>query len=175
MRLRLFVLVALVCAGSSCRRYVEARPPKPAAQETVFLLAVAVSPDSALKLARFCLGAVLGDIQLPKASATHTTIATHYSSSRRGGGVRQVAIMALIRSSSNMGAPATLIELGGWALDQAQAPNPRQRAGLPSTALSTNAPALKTPRAVTPRDTTDWYHVQVVLAEFEKAGARRLP
>lgn len=175
MRFYRLLLLALV-AGAACQRSAETQPPKAAQQETVFLLAVAASPDSALNLARYCLGEVSGSIQLPQVRATHTTIATHYSSSRSGGGVRQVAIMALVRHDPKATTATTLVELGGWALDQAQTQtNPRARPRVPSTALSTNAPALKTPRAVTPRDSADWFALHVVLAAFEKAGARRMP
>jgi hypothetical protein len=46
---------------------------------------------------------------------------------------------------------------------------------MPTTPLSLNAPALKTPRAVTAADTSDHGNLGIVNDAFLRMGARRVP
>ena len=73
-------------------------------------------------------------------------------------------------------APVTALELRAFALDMAQpAPAGPRRSPFPATALSTNAPTLRTPRPITPADTVDWQSLLLVAESLELKGARRLP
>ncbi len=138
---------------------------------------VPVSPDSALKLARHALGEIPGSVQMPRVRRDLTTVSTHYSRTRRGGGQTQVAIMAgVARMAVDSAQPATRVELRGWMLDLPVPAPPRQRrSDLPVTAITTDAPVIRTPRAVTARDTIDAANLEFVLAGLLRHGARRVP
>ena len=140
-------------------------------------LAVHATPDSAVKLARFALGSIDGTIQIPQVRPTFTRVSTHYTRNRHGGGTRQVAIiLAVDRKMSDSVNVVTLVELSGWALDLAQQQSASaRRAGVPATPLSTNAPALRQPRLLTQRDTSDYGAVVAIAEMLERHGARRLP
>jgi hypothetical protein len=143
----------------------------------VYSMALPVLPDSALKVVRFALGTIDGSIQLPQIRPKLTTISTHYTRNRRGGGHTQVAVMVAIdRRPLASESPATAIELSAWALDLAQPTTASQRrSGMPQTPVSTNAPALRRPRAVTPNDTSEFRVLLTVLEEFQRLGARKHP
>ncbi len=143
----------------------------------VYTLALPAAPDSALKLARFALGAIDGLQQLPQIRPKMTIISTHYVRNRRGGGQTEVAVMVAVdRQPADTVRVTTVVELRAWALDMAQQQTAGQRrSGVPQTALSTNAPALRRPRGITPADTADWRSLTSVLEAFEKLGAQRLP
>jgi len=148
------------------------------ANSVVFGYELAARPESALTAARFALGTIDGAIQLPQIRPKFTTISTHYTRSRRGGGHRQVAIIIAVDREAMMRdtLSVTGLELRAFALDMAQpAPAGPRRSPFPATALSTNAPALRTPRPVTPADTADWQAMLLVAESLELKGARRIP
>ncbi len=165
------LFVAAAC-GATTRAGSSGRP-----EPAVFLFDVAAHPDSALKLAKFALGAVDGTVQLPQVRPEMTSVSTHYTRSRRGGGQTQVAIMvAIARRVADTLAPVTQLEVSAWALDMAQQPpSGQRRGGFSGTALSNNAPALRRPRAITPQDTVDFRALEHVVEAFEAKGARRRP
>lgn len=169
--------VALAFAAS-CSSATQSAPnaaakPVPA----VYTLEVAATPDSAVKLAKFAMGAIDGTLSLPRVRPAVTTVSTHYVRNRRGGGQTEVAVMAAVhRQIADSARPVTLVELSAWALDsQQQQTVAQRRSGMPATPLSQNAPALKTPRAITVADTTDWRALNDVLDAFVQGGARIKP
>jgi hypothetical protein len=138
------------------------------------MLEVAAAPDSAVKLAKYAMGAIDGTISLPRVRPKLTTVSTHYVRNRRGGGHTEVAVMAAI--STEPRDSVTLVELSAWALDMQQEQTYAQRRSrTPATPLSQNAPALKTPRAITVADTSDWRALSDVLDAFVQGGARIKP
>ena len=141
------------------------------------MLVVPALPDSALRIARHALGEIAGTPQLPRVRSDLTTVSTHYSRDRNGGGRTEVAVMIGIgRAVVDSTLPATLVELRAWALDLPhQLTTAQRRAGVPMTAVTTNAPAIRTPRAVTVRDTVDAANIEYVLGGLLRSGARRLP
>jgi hypothetical protein len=169
----ILLMVGACSSGSGSNGPATAPRPAPA----VFLLEISVQPDSAVKLAKFALGAIDGTLQLPQIRSARTSLSTHYSRPRRGGGQTDVAVIAVInRSVHDTLAPVTAIEVGAWALDMAQQQSSSQRrSGFPATALSTNAPALRRPRAITVADTIDFRTLEYVIEAFEAHGARRRP
>ena len=147
----------------------------PEAPPTFYVFAIPALPDSALKLAEFALGAIDGTIGLPQIKPKFTTLSTHYTRPRHGGGQREVAIMAAVdRVAESTTPPSTLVELAAFTLDFAQAQSPGQRAArVPNTALSSNAPALKRPVPLSQRDSVDWRSFQVVIDALVSAGGKR--
>lgn len=166
----LVLLAAFACSSATAGPRGSARP-----EPAVFRLDVAGQPDSALKLAKFALGAIDGTVQLPQVRSSMTSVATHYTRSRRGGGQTQVAvIVAVDRHVADSLAPITQVEVSAWALDLAhQATAGQRRSGFPSTALSTNAPAQRQPRAITPADTADFRALEYVVESLISQGAKR--
>ena len=166
------VAVVAACTGAATRQSTASPNP------VVFGYELTAPPESALVAARFALGTVDGSIQLPQIRPSYTTVSTHYTRDRRGGGQRQVAIIIAVDRASTRrdSVSVTAIELRAFALDMAQqvTPGPR-RTPMPQTALSTNAPALRTPRPITPVDTLDWHALQLVAQSLEARGARRIP
>jgi len=106
-----------------------------------------------------------------------TTVATHYERQRRGGGRTQVAVIAGVgRTVADPAAPVTIVELRAYTLDVAyQFTEADRRWGVPQTAVTTNQPALRNPRVVTPADTVDSRVLRIVLDGFVRRGAHRLP
>jgi len=162
----------IACSGGSASVQTEAAP----APQGV-MLAIAATPDSVVKLAKFALGSIEGKVQLPRIRPQMTTVANHYLRDRDGGGQTQVAVIAAIgRQVADTAKPVTHVELSVWVLDMPhQLTAAQRRAGVPSTPLTTNAPAIRHPRAMTEADTTYWKSLEVVVEAFAKHGARRLP
>jgi hypothetical protein len=164
----------LACGGGQ-----GALPPQPTAlapdQATYYVFAVPALPDSALKLAKFALGTIDGTISLPQIKPKFTTISTHYTRPRHGGGQREVAIIAAVdRVPVDGPTPATFVELAAYALDMAQAQTAGQRrAGVPNTAVSSNAPALRRPIPLSQRDTVDWRSFEAVIEALMSVGGKR--
>ena len=173
----LAILSAIVVVAACARAGTPVQQTGTTPNPVVFDYELAVRPESALTAARFALGTVDGTIQLPQIRPKFTTISTHYTRNRRGGGYRQVAIIIAVDREATLrdSAPVTALELRAFALDMAQpAPAGPRRSPFPSTALSTNAPALRTPRPITPVDTVDWQTLLLVAESLELKGARRL-
>ena len=171
-------IVSVVIVAACSRAGGPAPQASAAPTPVVFGFELAVRPESALTAARFALGTVDGAIQLPQIRPKFTTISTHYTRNRRGGGYRQVAIIIAVDREPTLrdSAQVTALELRAFALDMAQpAPAGPRRTPFPATALSTNAPALRTPRPITPVDTVDWQALLLVAESLELKGARRLP
>jgi hypothetical protein len=140
------------------------------------VLAIEASPDSALKLAKFALSLIEGVVQLPQVRPQMVTVANHATRNRDGGGQTQIAVIAAVDRKSQPGPSAsTLVELSVWILDMPHQLTPAQRrAGVPATPITTNAPAIKHPRAMTPADTTYWKSLEIVAEALVHHGARRL-
>lgn len=170
-----FAAIAVVAITSCGGNAPEPQTQPDPAVRTYFLLQVAMTPDRAVELAKFALGSIEGTVNLPQIRPKVITVSNHYLRDRRGGGQREVAVIAAIdRMIADPAAPVTTIEVAAWAIDLAQAPPPRRfgQPQIPSTALSTNAPATRQPRQITPRDTTDWQMLEVVVASMVSRGAR---
>jgi len=174
---RISVLIACGTVLTGCQSSAPAVGTSVRPAAAVYTLAVPATPDSAVKLAKSALGSIDGTVQLPQIRPKLTTVSTHYTRNRRGGGQTEVAVMVAIdRTPMDTAAHLTVVELRAWALDMAQQQTAGQRrSGSPQTALSTNAPALRRPRAITPVDTVDWQMLGYVLEALERLGARRLP
>ena len=168
-------VVSLACQTSASSTV--STVPDPNALPTRMFLAVGASPDSALKLAKFALGTIEGTVQMPKTRPQMFTVANHYLRNRDGGGQTQVAVIAALdRRVRDVLQPVTLVELSVWVLDIPQQLTPAQRrAGVPTTAVTTNAPRFKEPRAMTPSDTVYWRSLEYVADALVQHGARRLP
>jgi hypothetical protein len=167
--------LALICLGVACQRAGTAVPKSPQPQ-TAVLFAVNASPDSALKLARFSLGAISGIIQLPQVRPTYTSIATHYTRNRIGGGHSEIALIAAVSAVRADSTAGSMVELSAWILDRPHQLTPAQRnAGIPSTAITTNAPANPRPRPATVRDKEEWASIEHVAEVLLRGGARRVP
>ena len=151
--------------------------PIPIRAPAVYVFALPVLQESALKLATYALGEIDGQLQLPQVRPTFVSVATHYVRSRRGGGETQVAIVAALeRAVADSSHPMTTMELRAWALDaQERITESMRRSRLPMTALSLNAPALKTPRAITAADTSDYANLAIVHEAFLRLGGRSRP
>lgn len=172
-----FTVAGLIGCGGS---HQGSLPPQPTAfgpetPPTYFVFAVPALPDSALKLAKFALGTIDGSIGLPQIKPRITTVSTHYTRPRYGGGQREVAIIAAVdRVAESSVPPTTLVELAAFALDMAQAQTAAQRAArVPNTALSSNAPALRRPVPVSQRDTVDWRSFEAVIEALVSVGGKR--
>ena len=165
--------VAVLACSSQSADVQTASAPVPGS----FMLAVAAIPDSVLKLAKVAMAAIDGSLQLPTIRPTLTTVSTHYIRNRVGGGQTQVAVMAAIdRRMADPLSPVTIVQVSAWALDMPhQLSAAQRRAGVPATPITTNAPAIVRPRAITAADTTDWKSLEFVVEAFMKHGARRLP
>lgn len=172
------VAAALIAAIPSCAGNTPA-PDVPAdpSVRPYFLLALAAKPDSAVELAKFALGSVEGRVSLPQTRPKVITVSNHYVRDRRGGGQREVAVIAAIdRQIADSTAPVTTIEVAAWAIEMAEQTKQRRFGPQPpATALSTNAPATRQPRQITPRDTTDWQILELVVASLVSRGARIRP
>jgi hypothetical protein len=166
----------LACAGSTSGAAPEALAPAPRNddQPRAMILSVNATPDSVVKLAKYALKAIEGVVQMPKVRPQVTTIANHQLFNRDGGGQTQVAVIAAIdRRVQSADHPTTFVELSVWVLDMPQQISASQRrAGVPVTPLTTNAPAIKHPRAMTAADTTYWRSLEYVAEAFVKHGAR---
>jgi hypothetical protein len=166
--LSLFVVACASTAGGSS-------PGRPA--PAVFRLDVAGNADSVLKMTKFALAGIDGTMQLPQVRSSMTSVSTHYTRSRRGGGQTQVAIIvAFERHAADSLKPTTMVEVSGWAMDMAQqATAGQRRSNFPSTALSTNAPGNRQPRAITSADTLDYLAMTSVVEAFVARGAALRP
>jgi hypothetical protein len=157
--------------GSCAHAPPAAAPPAPINVR----LAVAAHPDSAVKLAKFAIGAIDGSVQLPKVLPTMTTVSTHYTRDGRRGRPTQIAVIAAVsRTVSDILSPVTIVQLSAWALETPEPLNWQPRRGMPVTPVTTGA-ASRPPRAITVADTSDWKLLEIVVEAFEKHGARRLP
>lgn len=169
--------IALVVALAGCRTPQAAEAPGPLRPPTIYTFALPALPDSALKLAKYALAEIDGQVQLPQVRPKFVSVSTHYIRTRRGGGQTQVAIIAgLERQVADSSQPMTLVELRAWALDtQERVTQSARRSGMPTTPLSLNAPAQKTPRAITAADVNDNGNLEIVYEAFVRLGARRIP
>lgn len=156
-------LFSAACATASPRR---AAPPE------VFVLDVPATFDSTVSLAKFALRAIDGSPQMPRVRPRTTSVSTHYTMPRHGGGHTEVAIIAAVtRTASD--SSHSIVELSAWLLDVAHQLTPAQRrAGIPMTAITTNAPVLNRPRSVTRADTAHFKSLEYVLESFVQHGAR---
>ena len=172
-----FAVIAVTAIASCGGGAPEPQTQPDPAVRTYFLLQVAMKPDSAVELAKFALGSIEGTVNLPQIRPKVITVSNHYLRDRHGGGQRQVAVIAAIdRTVTDAAAPVTTIEVAAWAVDMAEQVKQRRFGPQPpATALSTNAPATKQPRQVTPRDTTDWQLLEAVVGSFVSRGARIKP
>jgi len=141
------------------------------------MLAIAATPDSVVKLAKVALGSIEGKVQLPRVRPQMTTVANHYLRDRDGGGQTQVAVIAAIdREVADTARPVTHVEVSVWVLEMPhQLTAAQRRAGVPATPLTTNAPAIRHPRAMTAADTTYWKSLEYVVGTLVHFGAHRLP
>ena len=146
-------------------------------QPRAVMLALPALPDSALSLAKAALGSIEGVVQLPRVRPQMYTVANHVYRNREGGGQTQVSVIAAVdRRVRDATAPASLIEVSVWVLDMPhQLTAAQRRAGVPATPLTTNAPAFRQPRAMTPRDTLYWRSLEHVVDALVNYGAKRLP
>ena len=136
------------------------------------MLEVNAAFDSTVSLAKFALRAIDGSPQMPRVRPRTTTVSIHYTTPRQGGGHTQVAIIAAVNRSVP-DTTLTRVELSAWLLDVAHQLTPAQRrAGIPTTAITTNAPALNRPRLVTRADTAHYTSLGYVLESFVQYGAR---
>ena len=166
-------LPALVVAvlGAACA----AASSRTAASPEVFLLELPAAFDSTVILAKFALRAIDGSPQMPRVRPRTTSVSIHYTTPRQGGGHTQVAIIAAV-SRSEADSNSTRVELSAWLLDVAHQLTPAQRrAGIPVTAITTNAPILNRPRSVTRADTAHFKSLEYVLESFVQHGARVVP
>lgn len=164
---RLPALVVTVL-GAACA----AASPGTAAAPEVFTLEVPAAFDSTVSLARFALRAIDGSPQMPRVRPRTTSVSIHYTMPRQGGGHTQVAIIAAVNRSMP-DTSVTRVELSAWLLDVAHQLTPAQRrAGIPTTAITTNAPVLNRPRLVTRADTAHHKSLVFVLESFVQHGAR---
>jgi hypothetical protein len=172
--LALMYVGALGCAGNA----TPVTPPAPPAP-TAILLEVNATPDSVVRLAQFAIGAIEGLPQLPKTRPEYTSVSTHYTRAKKGGGTTQVAVIVAVDrvTPGRLAGQATRVEVSAWLLDVARymAPQPRRTSDIPRTAVTMDAPALQRPRPATARDTTDWASLEYVVEVFVRHGARRLP
>jgi hypothetical protein len=165
------VYVVLAAASAACTT----ASVNTAASPEVFALDVPATFDSTVNLARFALQAIDGSLQMPRVRPRTTSVSTHYTTPRRGGGHTQVAIIAAVNRSTS-DSSRTIVEVSAWLLDVAHQLTPAQRrAGIPATAITTNAPVLNRPRLVTPADTAHYKSLEYVLESFVQHGARFLP
>ena len=162
------VYVVLAAASAACTT----ASVNTAASPEVFALDVPATFDSTVNLARFALQAIDGSLQMPRVRPRTTSVSIHYTTPRRGGGHTQVAIIAAVNRST-ADSSRTIVELSAWLLDVAHQLTPAQRrAGIPTTAITTNAPVLNRPRLVTPADTAHYKSLEYVLESFVQHGAR---
>ena len=167
---------ALALACQSAAPDAGSRAPDPRGLPAAVFLSVSATPDSALKLAKFALGSIDGTVQMPKTRPQMFTVANHYLRNRDGGGQTQVAVIAAVDRRVDPTKPVTRVELSVWVLDIPHQLTPAQRrAGVPSTPMTTNAPAIRHPRAMTPADTLYWRSLEYVAEAFVQHGALRLP
>jgi hypothetical protein len=170
----LVVGAAIVATLSGCTR--ASSSPQPV-MPTAILLEVPARPDSALRLAQFAIQAIDGSPQPARPKSGYTTVAMHYARTRSGGGQTQVAVIAAVEHTmKNAAGPVTAVELSAWVLDLPRQLTPAQRrAGIPATAITTDAPLNPRVRAATARDTVYWSSLEYVAEVFLRHGARRLP
>jgi hypothetical protein len=174
----LSAVVALACATTPPATPMATSADAPVKdQPRAVMLALPTLPDSALTLAQAALGSIEGVVQMPKVRPQLYTVANHVYRNREGGGQTQVAVIAAVdRRVRDMTAPTSLIEVSVWVLDMPhQLTAAQRRAGVPATPLTTNAPAFRQPRAMTPRDTLYWRSLEYVVDALMHYGAKRLP
>jgi hypothetical protein len=152
----------------------------PESTVVVFMLGVIAPRDSAVKLARFAMGIVDGVDELPQTRKEGVVVARRYTQSRRGGGHTDVAIIAIVQRPERVATETTFVQLSAWALEtRADLPMlaPRRRASPASAAADRPQVAMRPnqPRRITPSDTVNWAMLQLVLAEFTRSGAQRVP
>jgi hypothetical protein len=170
-------LAPVACQSAGSPAAVRQAEPERSDLPRAITLALDATPDSALKLAKLALGSIEGVVQLPKVRPQLVTVANHLLRNRDGGGQTQIAVIAALdRQVVDTARPVTMMELSVWVLDMPHQLSPAQRrAGVPSTPLTTNTPAFKQPRAMTPADTTYWRTLEDVVASMIQHGARRVP
>jgi hypothetical protein len=168
--------MSLVLA-SACHRAPVTTDPMPEA-DAVFMLGIAATPDSAVRLAKFALGIVDGVDELPHTRKEGIVVARRYAHARKGGGQTDVAVIVIVQHRTPETADTTRIQLSAWALDtRADLPIPQRRVS-PAAATFQRPPVAmrpNQPRRVTAADSTDWGMLQLVLDEFRRLGARQLP
>jgi hypothetical protein len=183
-RARNALLAGLLIACASPGQPNNLVTPQPGLPDSgaVFRLSVVASRDSTVKLAQFAIGAVQGVDELPQTRKEGIVLARRYAHARRGGGQTDVAIIAIVELATRVAAETTLVQLSAWALDtRAPLPvAPPRRAGpnpASAAAQRTTSVAMRPnqPRRITPRDTANWALLQIVLDEFTRRGAQRLP
>src|SRR5688500_10494262 len=106
------VYVVLAAASAACTT----ASVNTAASPEVFALDVPATFDSTVNLARFALQAIDGSLQMPRVRPRTTSVSTHYTTPRRGGGHTQVAIIAAVNRSAS-DSSRTIVELSAWLLD----------------------------------------------------------
>lgn len=164
------MLISAIVSGA-CASVASSRS---ATVPEVFVLDVPAPFDSTVNLSKFALRAIDGSLQIPRVRPQTTSVSIHYTTERRGGGHTQIAIIAAVSRSAD--STMTRVELSAWLLDVAHQLTPAQRrAGVPTTAITTNAPALNRPRLVTQADTAHFKSLEYVLDSFVQHGARLLP
>jgi hypothetical protein len=163
------VAITAMCAAGACAAVTQKDLPAP----ELFYLDVPAPFDSTVNLAKFALRAVDGMPQLPRVRPQMTSVSIHYQLPRRGGGHTEVAIIAAVSRPTSDTLRSTRVELSAWLLEVAhQLTASQRRAGIPNTAITTNAPAIRQPRAVTRADTAYHRMLEYVLESFLQHGAR---
>ena len=176
---RLLPLSVLLAAA--CHRGAVTPAAAPETDGAVFMLGVAATPDSAVRLAKFALAVFDGVDELPRARKEGVVVARRYVRARKGGGQTDVAVIAIVLQPIREATDTTRIQLSAWVLEtRADLPQPLpQRRAPPPGAVAAERPAAamrpNQPRRITASDSTDWGTLQLVLEEFARKGVRPLP
>ena len=135
----------------------------------MFRVPVQASPDSAVKLARYALGAIRGAIQPQQIQREVLLVSTQYTRQQRNMRYVQITIIAAIDRKMTEGAvPATMVELSAWAIDlpPQETALAGPRGSLPT--LTTTTPYTVSssqlqPYRITRKDAEDWASLEEVL------------
>jgi hypothetical protein len=134
-------------------------------------VAVPVSQDSALKLARFALGTVNGMLQPRRVQRDHIVVSTRYLRTLHSGAQTEVSlIVAIERKRKGPDTSGTMLELSAWAIDVQPDHGVLAMTGSGRGTRVSSAPmrqavssAQLQPYRLTRKDVADWRALEEVL------------
>ena len=158
-------MLALLCAATTIRAQAVA------ADAPFLIVNVPASPDSAVKLARFAMGAVKGELQPSRFQRNQTLVMTQYTRRLHSGAQTRISLIAAIARKPTTTEPMTTsIELTAWAMDVQPDMNRLTMSGTGRSTTVGSTPTLRAtssaelqPYRLTRKNVEDWAALEEVM------------
>lgn len=142
-----------------------------AADAPFLVVPVPVSPDSAVKLARFAMSHVKGDIQPVRVQRNHTLVMTQYRRALHSGAQTQISLIAAVpRKPTTTDPLSTSVEFSAWAVEVQPDFNRLTMTGTGRATRVSSEPTVRgvssaqlQPYRLTRKDSADWALLEEVV------------